>query len=131
MPKPPTSWFRFVQVEPAPDTVAVPCEPGALPTNPARSVNVPPFWMISVPELPAEDPRFMVVTTLSVPRTSTVPLPPAVRPRVRLLATASLVTTCAVAPLLMAASSVAVGAVGGNGKRGSQLKGPAQLPKLG
>ena len=45
MPWPPTTTFEaFVHVEPAPDTVAVPREPGRSPTNPPKSVNVPPFW---------------------------------------------------------------------------------------
>jgi hypothetical protein len=39
----------FVQVEPAPDTITVPCEPGKFPTAPLTSVNVPPFWMTSDP----------------------------------------------------------------------------------
>ena len=39
-PWPPTTTFEaFVHVEPAPDTVTVPCEPGKLPTNPPKSVN--------------------------------------------------------------------------------------------
>ena len=50
VPKPPT-WMVpvFVHVEPGPDTVAVPCEPGKSPINPPKSVNVPPFWTASVP----------------------------------------------------------------------------------
>ena len=39
----------LVHVEPAPDTVAVPCEPGKSPTNPPQSVNVPPFSTASAP----------------------------------------------------------------------------------
>ena len=55
VPTPPTTMAPvFVHVEPAPDTVTVPCEPGELPINPPKTLfNVPPFWMISVPELPA------------------------------------------------------------------------------
>ena len=49
----------FVHVESGPVTVTAPCEPGALPIAPKTLFNVPPFWMISVPELPADDPRFM------------------------------------------------------------------------
>ena len=36
-------------LEPAPDTVTVPCPPGKLPINPPISVNVPPFWITSIP----------------------------------------------------------------------------------
>ena len=39
----------FVHVEPAPDTITVPCEPGKVPTNRPKSVNVPPFWITSIP----------------------------------------------------------------------------------
>ena len=50
VPWPPTTTVpMFVHVEPAPDTVTVPCEPGKLPTNPPTSVNVPPFWIVSIP----------------------------------------------------------------------------------
>ena len=50
VPRPPTTTVpMFVHVEPAPDTVTVPCEPGKLPTNPPKSVNVPPFWITSIP----------------------------------------------------------------------------------
>jgi hypothetical protein len=39
----------FVHVEPAPDTVAVPREPGKSPTNPPKSDTVPPSWTSSIP----------------------------------------------------------------------------------
>ena len=43
VPIPPTTTSALFHVEPAPDTVIVPCEPDKLPTFPATSVNVPPF----------------------------------------------------------------------------------------
>ena len=44
VPKLPTMMFPvFVHVEPAPDTVTVPCEPPKLPTTPKTSVTVPPL----------------------------------------------------------------------------------------
>ena len=50
VPRPPTTRSPvFVHVEPAPDTVTVPCVPGKLPTNPAPSVSVPPLWTVTVP----------------------------------------------------------------------------------
>ena len=49
-PRPPTTSVpTFVHLEPAPETVTVPCPPGKLPINPPISVNVPPFWITSIP----------------------------------------------------------------------------------
>lgn len=120
-PWPPTTRVPvFVHVEFGPVTVTEPCEPGALAIAPRTLVNVPQSWTISVPELPVDDPSCMLVPIFSVPRTSTVPLPPPVVPRIRLLATAlALLTTCAVPPLSMIALSVAAGTVGGTGRAGA------------
>src|SRR5262249_22050607 len=51
VPKPPTTVPRLVQVEPAPVTVAVPCEPALLPTTPRPKMllTVPPLWIVSAP----------------------------------------------------------------------------------
>jgi hypothetical protein len=110
MPKAPT-WMVpvLVHVEPGPDTVAVPREPGESPTKPAASVTVPPFWtvsvptplspttrfsvlacppasMLSVPELRAVGPRVMLLPSTVPPLTASVPEPTPVGPTVMLLA---------------------------------------------
>ena len=51
----------FVHVDPAPDTITVPCEPDKFPTAPLRSVNVPPFWITSIPVPPCPTPRLRAV----------------------------------------------------------------------
>ena len=90
-PKPPTTMVSvFVHVEFAPDTVAVPCEPGKLPINPPKSVSVPPFWTASVPTPPRPTMRFWVVapppaSILSVPPlTASVPPSMVVPPKLAL-----------------------------------------------
>ena len=47
VPKPPTTTFPFVHVEPAPVTVTVPCEPGPLPMAPRPTRG--PMLMLTVP----------------------------------------------------------------------------------
>jgi hypothetical protein len=49
VPMPPTTTSALFHVEPAPDTITVPCEPDKLPTFPPKLVNVPPFWTTSIP----------------------------------------------------------------------------------
>ena len=143
VPEAPT-WMvpLFVHVEPAPDTVTVPSEPGELPTNPPRVLaTVPPFSMVSLPVPEPPITRFPVfvqlepapdtitvpcepdglpscpVVVLSSPSppapTVTVPLPPEIKPKIRLFADAGPMT-CAVPPLLMTASSAGVGTAAGN-----------------
>ena len=61
-PRPPTTRVpTFVHLEPAPETVTVPCPPGKLPINPPISVNVPPFWITSIPIPFAPTLRFSAV----------------------------------------------------------------------
>ena len=55
----------FVHVEPAPDTVTVPSEPGKLPTNPPILATVPPFSMVSVPVPEPPITRFPVFVQLA------------------------------------------------------------------
>jgi hypothetical protein len=72
-PKPPTTIVSvFVHVEPAPDTLAVPCEPRNWQINPPKSVTIPLFWTASVPTPLSPTTRFWVIGTPAL--ISSVPL---------------------------------------------------------
>jgi len=81
MPELPTVRLPLlVQVEPAPVTVALPCEPAADPITPPEQeggklqllLTVPPLWIVSMPVLELPTVKLLVVAAAAA---TTAPIP--------------------------------------------------------
>jgi hypothetical protein len=71
----------FVQVDPAPVTVAVPVEPGFAPMKPTALLTVPPSSTFSVPvPLRPTERKLLLAQVEPVPVTVAVPVEPTEKP---------------------------------------------------